>query len=206
MGELFDLNSLDLSLIRKFKVTTSKRFQQYLTYDNTCIYFLADTKEIYKGHTCYTNVLLKVSVFPSNPTNGKMYYNTNTREVKYWDSTNSEWIPLFTPMADVLDDDTVDYDTCTVNGNAIKEYINKKFDELYKHLGKTSGYNTVPIFETYELAVKYATSNPLSRPGQVVTAPNEDGARVMYIIQPDNTLVEYPSMDDVKRLMIWKNE
>lgn len=197
---------LDLTRVVKFKVVTSSRFHSYEDYDNTCLYLLADTKEIYKGRTCYTDCLLKVSVFPSNPTTGKLYYNTRTREVKYWDNVNSVWIPLFTPMADTLTDDTTDYDSCTVTGTAIKNYIDLKFEELYEHLGKTAGYNTVPIFNTYELAVEYAASNPLSRPGQCVTAPSKDGTRmVMYIIQTDKTLVEYPSMDDVKQLLTWKN-
>lgn len=204
---LIDNAILDLSRIFKFKVVTSARFNAYEDYDNTCVYFLADTKEIYKGRTCYTDCLLKVSVFPTEPTSGKLYYNTRTREVKYWDNVNGVWIPLFTPMADSLEDETVDYDTCTVTGTAIKNYIDHKFDELYTHLGKTAGYNTVPIFNTFELAVEYAATNPLSRPGQCVTAPSADGERmVMYIVQTDKTLVEYPSMDDVKQLLVWNTK
>lgn len=207
MSDFIKNSGIDLSKIFKFKVVTSSRFQSYEDYDNTCVYFLADTKEIYKGHTCYTDCLLKVNAFPGNATTGKLYYNIRTKEVKYWDDVNSVWIPLFTPMAETLTDEDTDYDTCTVTGTAIKHYIDKKFNDLYEHLGKTAGYNTVPIFNTLELAKEYAETNPLSRPGQCVTAPSADSERmVMYIIQPDKSLIEYPSMDDVKQLLTWKNE
>ena len=39
-----------------------------------------------------------------------------------------------------------------------------------------------------------------------ITAPNGENDYVMYVIQNDRSLVEYPSMDKIKELIAWKTE
>jgi hypothetical protein len=196
--------NLDLSRVVRFVITTRDRFEKLRYYNNTYIYFLTDTREIYKGGISFTDVLIKCYEFPSRPVSGKIYYNTNNHQVKYFDKSSGGWITLITPMATSMDDGINSDTDCTVTALGIKNYIDQKFSELYESLGKTAGYNTVPIFSTYEQAVTYANESPLSRPGQVITAPNDEGRRVMYIIQSDNSLVEYPSMAEVKELLKWR--
>lgn len=172
------------------------------------LYFIVDTGEIYKGSICFTDALIRCRKFPANPIGGKIYYNTTTRELKYFDVANNEWVSLLTPMVESLTEEDVDYGAVTVTGKAIKDYLDKRVDEMYESLGKQAGYNTVPIFNNYETAIKYAETSPLARAGQCITAPAQsgNGERVMYVIQPDKTLKEYPSMEQIKELLSWKPE
>lgn len=202
----YELTALEKSNVVKFKVTTSKKYHALTEVDTTCIYFLVDTREIYKGGLSFSDAIIKCYGFPARPINGKIYYNMVTNEIKYYNPDTSDWLTLFTPMATSLTDEDVDYDNYTVNGTAIKKYIDKKFKELYEAVGKQPAYNTVPIFNSYEDAKKYAETSAFAKPGMCITAPNGENDYVMYVIQNDRSLVEYPSMDKIKELIAWKTE
>lgn len=199
---------LNFNQVVEFKFCLSKTYKSLSVIHTNYLYFLVDTGEIYKGGISFTDALVKCRKFPADPITGKLYYNTTTKELKYYDIASAEWISLLTPMVESLFEEGVDYGAVTVTGKAIKEYIDTKFNELYESLGKQPGYNTVPIFDNYDIAVTYAKSNPLAKAGQCVTAPSQsgDGELVMYVIQPDKTLKEYPSMEQIKQLISWKSE
>lgn len=207
IGDIIEANpGLDFSNICRFRALTSKSFNNLEVLYKNCLYFIVDTGEIYKGGISFSSAIIKCDKFPTNPTNGKIYYNTVTKQICYYDSSEDKWVSLLTPMVDTLFDETVDYTTVTVTGAAIKEYLDYKIDEMYKSLGKEPGYNTTPIFATYDAALKYSQTNPAAKPGQCITAPSEldPDELVMYVIQNDKSLKEYPSMEQIKNLLKWR--
>ena len=208
MDETLSSGNINLSQVVKFKFCSSKTYHSLGIIHTNYVYFLIDTGEIYKGGISFTDALVRCRKFPANPIGGKLYYNSISKELKYYDINNSEWVSLLTPMVESLLEEDIDYGAVTVTGKAIKDYIDQKFNELYETLGKEAGYNTVPIFNNYETAKAYVETNPLSRAGQCITAPAQsgNGELVMYVIQPDKTLKEYPSMEQIKELISWKSE
>lgn len=198
---------LDFSDVVRFNFITSKSFNKLEELHMNYLYFLVDTGEIYKGGLCFSNSVVMCNRFPDSASCNKIYYNTTTKEVKYYDVKNDTWISLMNPMVESLFDETIDYGKVTVTGKAIKEYVEFKIDELYKDLGRTAGKNTTPIFNTYEAADKYAKSDA-SIPGQCITAPcqTDEEEMVMYVVQKDKSLKEYPSMAQVQKLLEWKSE
>lgn len=202
-----DNSQLDFSKVVSFKFLTSKTYHALTEVKSNFIYFLVDTCEIYKGGLCFTNSIIKCSKLPADPSRGKVYYNTSTRQMMFYDSDIGEWVSLLTPIINDINTEDVDLNTVTVTAQGIKNYIDAKFEEMYKSLGKQPGYNTTPIFDSYEAAVKYALESPLSKAGQCITAPTSTGDEyVMYVIQRDGSLKEYPSMAQIEKLMEWKAE
>lgn len=198
---------LDFSNVVRFKFITSKSFKKLKELHMNYLYFIVDTGEIYKGGLCFTNSVIRCPRFPADPAANKIYYNYTTKEIAYFDLHENRFIPLMTPMVESLFDETIDYGIVTVTGQAIKDYVDYKIEELYKDLGREQGKNTTPIFETYEAAEKFAASIA-AKPGQCITAPSQfdDQEMVMYVIQKDKSLKEYPSMTQVQKLLEWKPE
>ena len=190
----------------QFKFCTSETFYKLDTIHTNYLYFLLDTGELYRGPVSFSNVLIKCREFPNNPTFGKIYFNTKTKELRYYDTASKEWLSLLTPMVDSLFSTDIDFSKVTATAKAVKDYIDYEIDKMYESLGKQEGYNTVPIFKSYDIAVTYAEGNSLARPGQCITAPdkNNPDQYVMYVIQPDKSLKEYPSMEQIKQLIAWK--
>lgn len=78
----------------KFVKTNSSTFNGLLNRSDNYIYFLEDTKEIYKGKTLYSNNVYIVTNFPNEGEKNKIYINQNTKEIKiYIDS----WITISEP-------------------------------------------------------------------------------------------------------------
>lgn len=198
---------LDFSRLVQFKFLTSATYHSLKNVRTNYIYFLVDTKEIYKGGLCFTNCINKVRELPADPSPHKIYFNTVTKQLMYYDIDEQEWMYLLTPIIDSFDDDEA-LGTVTITARAIKEYIDNKIAELYESLGKEPGYNTVPIFDSYDNAVSYAKNSPLAKPGQCVTAPSTKNPEehVLYVIQEDRTLKEYPSLAQVEKMLEWRAE
>lgn len=201
-------DTIEIDDIVKFRFCLSETFYNLDELHMNWLYFLIDTGEMYRGPVSFSRSLVRCRKWPESPTNGKIYFNMNTKELRYYDSLDKEWIPLLTPMVTSLLTEGIDYDKVTANGTAIKEYVDYKIEEVYKSLGKQEGYNTTPIFTTYDAALKYASESTASRAGQCITAPSvlDSTELVMYVIQPDKTLKEYPSMEQIKKLISWKTE
>ncbi len=200
-------STLDFSRIVAYKFMTSKTYHNLKEVRSNYLYFLIDTKEIYRGSICFTDSIIKCRTLPLDPTRGKIYYNITTKQMMYYDGDEEKWLSLLTPIVNSFEE-ALDLGTVTITAKGIKDYIDTKIQELYDSLGKQPGYNTTPIFTTYEAAMKYAESSPLAKAGQCITAPatRDENELVMYVIQKDGSLKEYPSMSQMEKLLEWRNE
>lgn len=199
--------TLDFSKIVAYKFLTSKTYHSLESVRSNYLYFLMDTQEIYRGGVCFTNSIIRCRTLPADPARGKIYYNLTTKQMMYYDSNEEKWISLLTPIVDTFEE-ALNLGTVTITAKGIKDYIDDKIQELYDSLGKQPGYNTTPIFTTYDSAIKYATTSPLAKAGQCITAPatQDENELVMYVIQKDGSLKEYPSMSQMEKLLEWRDE
>lgn len=89
-------------------------------HDN-CIYFLSDTREIYRGNVPFTE---SVIMYTEIPTSGiavnRLYINSTTLEGRVWDG--AKWTVVIRPVADTVTIDGAD----PVSGKAVANYVAAK--------------------------------------------------------------------------------
>lgn len=84
----------------------------------TDLYFIADTKEIYRGSESYTeSVVLYTDTLPENPAIGKLYINTTDLSGKVHNGTG--WQDAIKPLVDTVEPDGSN----PVTGKAVTEYV-----------------------------------------------------------------------------------
>ena len=95
--------------------------------DDNALYFLNDTREIFKGEVSYTESVIMVVDFPAVGARNKLYVKKSDLEMKVYDGTS--WISLSKPISNVLDS-TTDYDDMLITGAGIKLYVDEKIEEI----------------------------------------------------------------------------
>ena len=88
------------------------------------LFFLSDTKEIYRGTELFTEAVILYSAVPSNPAVGKLYINETTLEGRTWNGT--AWTTVIKPVADTVAADGVN----PVSGKAVAEYVSAEIAKV----------------------------------------------------------------------------
>ena len=96
---------------------TSAQYKAAKTKDSESLYFLSDTKEIYRGSDLFTQSVIFYSELPTTPAVGQLYVDSATLEGKTY--TGTEWKTVIKPVADTV---TVD-DANPVSGKAVAAYV-----------------------------------------------------------------------------------
>lgn len=79
----------------KFVKLNSSQFDNLTLKNNDYIYFVEDTKEIYKGDVLYSNKICIVTTFPANGESNKLYVNLNSKEIKIY--LGESWVTISQP-------------------------------------------------------------------------------------------------------------
>lgn len=96
---------------------TSAQYKAAESKDSESLYFLSDTKEIYRGADLFTQSVIFYSELPTTPAVGQLYVDSATLEGKTY--TGTEWKTVIKPVADTV---TVD-GTNPVSGKAVAAYV-----------------------------------------------------------------------------------
>lgn len=96
---------------------TSAQYKAAESKDSESLYFLSDTKEIYRGADPFTQSVIFYSELPTTPAVGQLYVDSATLEGKTY--TGTEWKTVIKPVADTV---TVD-GTNPVSGKAVAAYV-----------------------------------------------------------------------------------
>lgn len=105
----------------KWVATTKAAYAALATKDAYTLYWLEDTKEIYKGATSYTEaVVFYDTTLPAVGAAGKMYIENTTLQGSVW--TGSAWKTVIEPVSQsVMDGGSAT--TKAVSGAAVKAYV-----------------------------------------------------------------------------------
>ena len=105
----------------KWVATTQAAYAALATKDAYTLYWLEDTKEIYKGATSYTEaVVFYDTTLPAVGAAGKMYIENTTLQGSVW--TGSAWKTVIEPVSQsVMDGGSAT--TKAVSGAAVKAYV-----------------------------------------------------------------------------------
>lgn len=114
------------------------------------LFFLSDTKEIYRGTQSFTeSVILYSGEEPTTKALGKLYVNETTLEGRIW--TGSDWKPVIHPVQSVLSgEDTIK----PVSGKAVADYVAAEIAkvtpsiESVKSISYNSGSNSFTVTMT----------------------------------------------------------
>ena len=107
-------------------LTTSAYYNSLERKEPNFLYFLDDTKEIYRGEIEYTSSVYIVDQLPDLAAKGKLYILSSNLEGKIWDG--SKWKTVIPGVSSTLTDEEVF--NGTVTGEAIKAYVGKKVSDL----------------------------------------------------------------------------
>ena len=107
-------------------LTTSAYYNSLERKEPNFLYFLDDTKEIYRGEIEYTSSVYIVDQLPDLAAKGKLYILSSTLEGKVWDG--SQWKLVIPAVSSTLTDE--DVNNGTVTGEAVKTYVGKKIKEI----------------------------------------------------------------------------
>lgn len=90
------------------------------------MYFLSDTKEIYRGTVPFTESVVLYTELPVAPAIAlnKLYINSTTLEGKIWNGTN--WTTVIQPVADVVEDVAGK----PVSGKAVAAYVAAEMSKM----------------------------------------------------------------------------
>ena len=82
------------------------------------LFFLSDTKEIYRGTESFTESVILYTTEPTTKAVGKLYINATTLEGKIWNG--SAWTTVIQPVVSTVDaSNTVN----PVSGKGIAEFV-----------------------------------------------------------------------------------
>ena len=96
---------------------TSAQYKDAKTKDSESLYFLSDTKEIYRGTDLFTQSVIFYSELPTTPAVGQLYVDSATLEGKTY--TGTEWKTVIKPVADTVTIDGAN----PVSGKAVAAYV-----------------------------------------------------------------------------------
>ena len=81
------------------------------------LFFLSDTKEIYRGTESFSESVILYTSLPTSPAVGKLYINSTTLEGRIYNGT--DWTTVINPVADTVTADG----TTAVSGAAVADYV-----------------------------------------------------------------------------------
>lgn len=97
---------------------TQAQYKAAATHSSDNLYFLSDTKEIYRGDDLFTqSVIMYTGELPTTPAVGQLYINETTLEGKTY--TGTAWKTVIKAVADTVTADG----TAPVSGKAVAAYV-----------------------------------------------------------------------------------
>lgn len=115
-------------------IVTSEMFRNGTPQDGH-LYFLSDTREIYRGAEPFTeSVIMYTGTLPTAPTLNRLYINSETLEGKIWQGTASGW----TTVIKAVSDEVIDEAKLPVSGKAVVAYVAGELAKMATAAGSVS--------------------------------------------------------------------
>lgn len=101
--------------------------------NNDYLYFLSDTKEIYKGSTPFREAVEIVTDWPTTPARRRIYFKASDMEGRVYDGTN--WTTVVKPVKSTIATDDVN----PVNSKAVIDYVAAEISKVTGGSGLVGG-------------------------------------------------------------------
>lgn len=119
------------------------------------LFFLSDTKEIYRGTESFTESIILYSTKPDSPAVGKLYINQTTLEGSIWNGT--AWTTVIKPV----DSEVTAAGTNPVSGKAVADYVADKISEVTGSDGLVAGVEYVAASQSIKVTMADGTDDTI---------------------------------------------
>lgn len=107
-------------------IVTSEMFRNGTPKDGH-MYFLSDTREIYRGSDPFTeSVVMYTGTLPTSPALNRLYINSETLEGKIWQGALNGWITVIQAVSDTV----IDQAKLPVSGKAVIAYVAAEISKM----------------------------------------------------------------------------
>lgn len=134
--------------LSQYFILTKAAYNNLETKSEQALYFISDTKEIFRGTVNYTNVVEVVSSLPNSPLTSKVYIKTSDNTLNIY--TGSQWVSFGSLNNSVSS--TVEPNgtatTLAVSGVGIKSFVEDKLE-----VSSLSDVSTTTLYNNLQLPV-----------------------------------------------------
>lgn len=127
------------------------------------LYFLSDTKEIYRGTENFTESVILYTEEPTTKAVGKLYVNSTTLEGKIWNGT--AWTTVIQPVQSTVDAKNTDK---PVSGSAVATYVGQEIAKVTGSADLVTGVEYVADTKSLKVTMADATSDSVQLTGLAV--------------------------------------
>lgn len=137
---------------------TSEAYNAASAADKTSdkLFFLSDTKEIYRGTQPFTEAVILYTTEPTVKAVGKLYINQNTLEGRIWDG--SAWTTVIQPVQATI---TADDASKPVSGKAVADYVAAELAKVTGSDGLVAGVEYVKDTNSLKVTMADGTSEDI---------------------------------------------
>lgn len=148
---------------------TSAAYKAIATPDPTKLYFLTDTKQLYKGSDLFTDSIRKVTARPETPAINVLYDVTTTKTIEYFDGT--DWVVIRPEMVTTIAVSSTDAQFPTAK--AVYDYVQEQIESLASSTSTVKNVESGTTDATLKITKGDDSTQNVTVKG-VVTTPSYD--------------------------------
>lgn len=157
-----------MAMIKWGHCPTLKAYTDIAVKDSNMLYFVEETKQLFRGETLYTEAVAMVDDFPAVAAVGKLYVHNTTLEGKVY--TGTEWKTVIQAIAHTVEAE----DSKPVTGQAVINYVKAEFGTGLN--GLVTGISFDPTEKNLKYTVKNGEEQSVAIDGFVTGASYDGGS------------------------------
>lgn len=179
--------SFTYSGLSQYIILTKAAYNNLETKSDQALYFVSDTREIFRGSVNYTNAIVVVNGLPSsNPVTSKVYLNTKDNTLNIY---NGKWIS-YGSLNNSVSNTVENGGTATslaVSGVGIKDFVNEKLE-----VSSASDVSATTLYNNLQLPITISQTNGGSTYtctfAKTLSNSSAMGCYVTYTVSQGNTV------------------
>lgn len=152
------------------------------TPDEGKLYFCTDTLNMYKGSSLYTDGIRKVSVVPTTPAVGKIYYVTSTDTLQFYDG--SAWTTIRPAISETLSSSS---DGELITAGAVYDFVTSAIEAVTGGSAVISSVKAGTADGTITVTDGAGTASTVVVPNVVVSPTYDATTRTITLPKSDGT-------------------
>ena len=159
------------------------------------LFFLSDTKEIYRGTELFTESVILYTSVPTTPAVGKLYINSTTLEGRVWNGTS--WTTVINPVADSVTADG----TTAVSGKAVAEFVAEEIAKVTGSSDLVTGVSYSDSSKEITVSMADGTSDTIKLSGLAVELKYDAATGALTVVDAEGTTLGSAVNLDLERFV-----
>lgn len=172
--------------ISQYFILTKAAYNNLETKSEQALYFISDTKEIFRGTVNYTSAVEVVSVLPNSPLTSKIYIKTGDKTLNIY--ANGTWVSFGSLNNSISSsvETNGSATTLAVSGVGIKDFVNNKLE-----VSSANDVTTTTLYNNLQLPVTISQTSGSSTYTCTFTKTLSNtsamGCYVTYVVKQGST-------------------